>query len=115
MRMSRTSHSSYASRSGNINRRPQEGSPKEPTRAILVSRLNGGIGDMLMITPTIRQIKLENPKTPLIVNTTRHYGVQGVLFDVLKHNPHVDEFMESSGLSNYDFKEIYNFNTQQEI
>ncbi len=117
MRMSRGSNSSFASRSGNIvtKRPPKDNKPKEKTKAILVSRTNGGIGDMLMITPAIRQIKKENPKTPLIVNTTRQYGVRGVLFDVLKHNPYVDATVESSELINYDFKKIYNFNTGQEI
>ena len=117
MRMSRGSHSSFASRSGNIvtKQPPKDNKPKEKIKAILVSRTNGGIGDMLMITPAIRQIKKENPNTPLIVNTTRQYGVRGVLFDVLKHNPYIDATVESSELINYDFKKIYNFNTGQEI
>ena len=84
-------------------------------RAILVTRLSGGIGDLIMITPAIRQIKKENPNTPFIVNTTKQYGARGVLFDVLKHNPYIDAIIESSELINYDFKKIYNFNTQQEI
>ncbi len=112
MRMSRGSNSSYASRSGNIvTKQSPKDTPKEKPKAILVTRNNGGIGDMLMITPAIRQIKKENPNTPLIVNTTKQYGVRGVLFDVLKHNPYIDATIETCDLINYDFKKIYNFNT----
>jgi ADP-heptose:LPS heptosyltransferase len=114
--MSRGSHSSYASRSGTlVTKQSLKDKPKEKTRAILVTRNTGGIGDMLMITPAIRQIKKEHPNTPLIVNTTKQYGTRGVLFDVLKHNPYVDSVVESSELQNYEFGKIYNFNTQQEI
>jgi ADP-heptose:LPS heptosyltransferase len=117
MRLSRSSNSSFASRSGSsVTKQPQkESKSREKTRAILVSRNTGGIGDMLMITPAIRQIKKENPDVPLIVCTTESYGVRGVLFDTLKHNPYIDNCVKVTDLINYDFQKVYNFNTQQEI
>ena len=62
MRMSRGSRSSFASRSGSlVTKQPPKDNLKRKTRAILVTRNSGGIGDMLMITPVIRQIKKEHP------------------------------------------------------
>jgi len=88
---------------------------EEKISAILVSRQSGGIGDLLMITPTIRAIKEANPKSPLIVSVTDHYGVKGVLFDILKHNPYIDKVVGTADLLTYSFNKIYNFNTGKEI
>lgn len=89
--------------------------PVEKVPVILVSRQTGGIGDVLMITPTIRAIKEENPDTPLVVCLTKHYGVKGILFDVLKHNPYIDKLISVEDLINYSIKRIYNFNTGKEV
>jgi heptosyltransferase-2 len=106
---------SFAARSSVINnrRRTDKTSPKTP--AILVSRQTGGIGDMLMITPTIRAIKESNPDMPLIVSTTDRYGGgRGVLFDILKYNPYVDKAITANELINYQFEKFYNFGTGAE-
>lgn len=84
--------------------------------AILVSRQTGGIGDVLMITPTVRAIKQANPSIPLIFCTTNMYGGgKGTLFDILRYNPYIDKVITNQELINYTFKRIYNFGTGQEI
>jgi ADP-heptose:LPS heptosyltransferase len=83
--------------------------------AILVSRQLGGIGDLLMLTPTICQIKQENPAIPLIVCTTSRYGAKGVLFDILRYNPYVDKTIGVNELINYNFKKFYNFGSGKEV
>jgi len=89
---------------------------KVSTPAILAIRQMGGIGDMLMLTPTFRAIKEQNPNLPLVVCTTEKYGGgRGVLFDVLKYNPYVDKVITGNELLNYSFSKAYNFATGQEI
>jgi ADP-heptose:LPS heptosyltransferase len=109
-------------KAGSFSLRLCKSPPKTPAEvksvqvpAILVSRQSGGIGDLIMLTPTIRQIKQENPNIPLIVCTTSHYGVRGVLFDILKHNPYIDEVVRVEDLSRFRFQKIYDFNTGQEV
>lgn len=45
----------------------------------------GGIGDVVLLTPTLRQVKLSSPHAKLIVHALhkKHY-------DVLLHNPYID-------------------------
>ena len=105
---------SFASRSA-LNKVKPKDKPKERTKAILLTRNTGGIGDILMLTPVMRVIKEQNPKVPLIVCTTPSYGAHGTLFDILKYNPYVDGTITVGELVNYDFQKIYDFNTQQEI
>jgi ADP-heptose:LPS heptosyltransferase len=85
-------------------------SSKPPKPAILISRQLGGIGDILMITPTVRAIKEQNPDTPIIFCTTYSYG-NGALFDILKHNPHIHKLILPEELSKYTFKKVYNLTT----
>jgi ADP-heptose:LPS heptosyltransferase len=84
------------------------------TKSILVSRQTGGIGDILMLTPTIRAIKKAHPGTPLIVCTTSGY-LNGVLFEILKHNPWIDKVISVNELFDYKFKKVYNFGTGKEM
>lgn len=83
-------------------------------RAILISRNTGGIGDLLMITPVIHQVKKNNPDIPIIVCTTPHYN-RGVLFDVLRNNPDIYKIITVNELLDYEFVKSYNFNTQEEL
>lgn len=88
--------------------------PKTDSKSILVSRQTGGIGDVLMLTPTIRAIKKAHPETPLIVCTTSGY-LNGVLFEILKHNPWIDKVISVNELFDYKFKKVYNFGTGKEM
>jgi len=82
--------------------------------AILIARQQGGIGDLLMLTPTIRAIKEQNPDTLLIVSTTGDYS-SGVLLDILTHNPYIDKIVGVQDLINYNFLKVYNFGTSEEV
>ena len=106
-------HASFASRS--INKKPrQQPQEKELQEAILISRNSGGIGDLLMLTPTLRQIRKENPNKQIILCTTENYQ-RGVLFDVVRHNPDIDKVVPTTELQNYRFTKVYNFNTAREV
>lgn len=118
MRLKRAGSGSLAGRSqfSSQFRKPEPIQEKiKQIPAILVTRQTGGIGDILMLTPTIRAIKKENPNIPLIFCTSEKYGSRGVLFDVLKHNPYVDKVINADELINYSFQKIYNFGTGEEM
>lgn len=87
---------------------------KKSKFSVLVSRNTGGVGDLLMLTPTIKGIKNLFPDNLLIVCTTREYGAN-VLFDLLENNPYVDKIVEAKDLYKYKFIRNYNFNTGQEL
>lgn len=118
MRLKHTGLGSFAGRSSfsQLRKSPEKDPPKATPAIILVTRQTGGIGDILMITPTVRAIKQANPNSPLIFCTTDMYGGgKGALFDILKYNPWIDKVVTNSELSDYTFKRIYNFGTGQEI
>lgn len=114
MRRTSPSSGSFASRSATIKITPQKKETKKPQANLLI-RNTGGIGDMLMLTPVMRAIKEQTPNLPLIVCTTQKYGAYGTLFDILKNNPYVDKIITTNDLINYDFKKVYNFDSQQEL
>jgi len=107
-------HKSYSSKFVGANLKPTVVEEKPKTKAILVSRNLGGIGDMLMITPSIHQIKRENPDKLIIVCTTERYG-RGALFEILANNPDIDRTITVNELSNYEFEKVYNFGTGKEV
>ena len=114
MRRTSPSSGSFASRSATIKIITQKKEIKKPQANLLI-RNTGGIGDMLMLTPVMRTIKEQSPNLPLIVCTTQKYGAFGTLFDILKNNPYVDKVITSNDLLSYDFKTVYNFDSQQEL
>src|SRR4030042_460919 len=116
MRHQPKSQSSFSNRSKSKRTLPVFSIPKVlKDKAILVSRNQGGIGDMLMLTPTIRAIKEQNPGLKLIVTTSPHYGYKAPLFEILKYNPYIDKVVTVDELINYEFTKIYNFGTGKEI
>jgi|GEM_PF-2259759 ADP-heptose:LPS heptosyltransferase len=94
----------------------QQRTPKNVIPAILISRQTGGIGDMLMITPSIKAIKEANPDTPIILSTSSAYGGgRGVLIDILKYNPYIDKVISVDKIEEYDFKKTYDFGSGREV
>lgn len=109
----RDSHASFAARC--VSKKPKQIQPKPDLQeAILISRNSGGIGDMLMLTPTFRQIRKENPNKQIILCTSANYQ-RGVLFDVVRHNPDIDKTVPTTELQKYRFTKVYNFNTGREV
>jgi len=97
----------------NISSLPVPDKSKEP--AILITRQTGGLGDLLMITPTIRAIKLQNPDLPLFVSLTDKSSLGSSLSDILKNNPYVDKVVSVNDLINCSFSKVYNLGTGKEI
>ena len=62
-----------------------------PPRFALVRTL-GGLGDALMVTPTFKALKEKYPDCHITYGTTKEYS-GGVLFDILKNNPYIDELV----------------------
>jgi len=89
-----------------------ESNPKK--LAILIARQQGGLGDILMLTPTIRAIKEQNPNIPIVMSTSGQYG-NNVLVEVLKNNSYIDKIISVKDLIDYDFQKVYNFGTSQEV
>lgn len=71
---------------------------------ILVSRFSGGIGDVLMTTPSVRAISRKYG-CKVDYATDLNY-LDGALEKVLRHNPYIDKILSAADLS--DIKEDYN-------
>ena len=60
---------------------------------IVIWRPRGGIGDMLMLTPTFQALKRELPNSHITLVTSFEY-LSGVLVDILDGNPYIDEIVD---------------------
>lgn len=74
-------------------------------RRICVLRSSGGIGDLLMSTPTIRQIKEKDPSAYITVAVNYGY-LRGALPLILKHNPYVDDIVDCRSVRNNEFSQV---------
>ena len=71
---------------------------------ILVTRAMGGIGDLLMMTPALHELKRKHPKREI------HLAIPKRYFSVFKHNPDVNLIdIEASSFSHLEYKKWYNF------
>jgi ADP-heptose:LPS heptosyltransferase len=68
--------------------------PNEPIK-ILVIRSLGGIGDILMTTPCVRQIKEDFPKSHITYATDRHSTKGDDYYELLKNVPFIDEIIDA--------------------
>jgi len=71
---------------------------------IAFGRKKGGIGDVLMTTPTVKAIKRRYPNCKLTYFVDPKYG-QNSLEEILKYNPHIDEIVSFSHIK----REKYHF------
>jgi ADP-heptose:LPS heptosyltransferase len=60
-----------------------------------VIRSVGGIGDMLMATPLLRQLKREFPKLHLVFAIDRHRTQNDIYYHLLKNAPFINEFIDA--------------------
>ena len=73
--------------------RPRAGAADpESVRRVLVVRHDARLGNLLLLTPSLRLIKAAFPKARVDVLLADKYG------DALKHNPNVDEILTASAL-----------------
>lgn len=59
---------------------------EDPPASVLFSRI-GGFGDLVLLTPVLRQLKAKHPQVKIGVSAMGHYA------DVLKNIPYVDEIL----------------------
>lgn len=69
---------------------------------ILIQRNLGGIGDVLMTTPSLRAIKHEWPDCILTYAADFNY-MNGALVEVLQHNPYIDRLVRYNTVSRKDY------------
>jgi ADP-heptose:LPS heptosyltransferase len=69
---------------------------------VCVRRRLGGIGDVLMTTPLLTSLKALLPKCHLIYCTDPEYS-DGALFDIIKHNPYVDQLISNEEYDDYKY------------
>lgn len=72
-----------------------------------VWRPRGGIGDLLMLTPTLRSIKQVFPNCKLTMVTASEY-CHNALVDVLWGNPHIDRIIDFRKMNSKDYDLILN-------
>ena len=72
---------------------------KEATLQICIQRKLGGLGDVLMTTPTVRAIRQEYP------NCIITYATDPTLFKVLENNPDIDKIVDFGTIDpgSYDY------------
>lgn len=59
---------------------------EDPPKSVLFSRI-GGFGDLVLLTPVLRQLKAKHPQVKIGVSAMRHYA------DAIKNIPYVDEIL----------------------
>lgn len=69
---------------------------------ICIYRSLGGIGDVLMTTPSLRAIKYDWPESKVVYATDLKY-MNGALKDILTHNPYIDEIIAYQAAKGYHF------------
>ena len=62
--------------------------------SICIIRSVGGIGDVLMITPALRELKLRYPKSKLTFAVDRHIPVDNY-YELVKNAPFIDHIIDA--------------------
>ncbi len=72
-----------------LNQRPDD------HHSILVIRSLGGIGDVLMTTPAVRQLKEDFPNSHITYATDRHSTQEDMYYQLLKNAPFIDTIADA--------------------
>lgn len=75
-----------------------------PTGSVLIIRALGGIGDVLMTTPAVRQLKLDYPNCKITYACDRHSTPQDIYYQLLFNAPFIDNIVDArtENKSKYD-------------
>lgn len=78
---------------------------KKPDARVCVIRKVGGIGDVLMLTPSLREIKRRFPKASLTFAIDMHTTGNNVYYELVRNAPFVDEIVDARYVQRgaYDF------------
>ena len=68
---------------------------ENPTAEVCVTRRVGGIGDVLMMTPALRELKERLPDIHLTVGIDRHTTYGDVYYELLKNAPFIDKLVDA--------------------
>lgn len=98
-RRSNRSHKKQGLTIDKIQRLLDTGEPR-----ICITRSLGGIGDVLMTTPTVKALKVKWPNSHITYATDFKY-MDGALRDILLYNPYIDELVQYqvAKAQEYDF------------
>lgn len=66
-----------------------------PTAEICIIRKVGGIGDVLMVTPALRELKLRHPKIKLTFAVDRHSTRGDIYYELVKNASFIDEVIDA--------------------
>jgi ADP-heptose:LPS heptosyltransferase len=78
---------------------------KKPDAHVCVIRRVGGIGDVLMLTPTLRELRRRFPKSKITFAIDMHTTGNNVYYELVKNAPFVDELIDARYVQRgrYDF------------
>ena len=78
----------------------------EPTGHVCIVRSVGGIGDVLMITPAIRQIKERYPLCKVTLALDRHRTRGDIYYELLKNAPFIDDIIDARLVKRKDYNKV---------
>lgn len=73
---------------------------------VCVIRRLGGIGDVLMCTPTLRQIKLDFPEAELTFAIDMHSTNGNIYFELVKNAPFIDKIVDARYVRQADYDSV---------
>lgn len=68
---------------------------KKGIASVCVVRRVGGIGDVLMVTPALRQLKIDFPNIELTFAIDMHSTSNNVYYELVKHAPFIDKIIDA--------------------
>lgn len=73
---------------------------------VCVIRRLGGIGDVLMCTPTLRQIKLDFPEAELTFAIDMHSTGGNIYYEMVKNAPFIDKIVDARYVRQADYDSV---------
>tara|TARA_Y100000310_G_C20606234_1_gene775627 strand:+ start:324 stop:1304 length:981 start_codon:yes stop_codon:yes gene_type:complete len=67
----------------------------ESTADICILRRVGGIGDVLMMTPALRELKRRFPEAALTVGVDRHTTAEDIYYNLIENAPFIDHLVDA--------------------
>lgn len=84
-----------AGRKGLFSSRFYNALKENPTAEVCITRRVGGIGDVLMMTPALRELKRRLPELNLTVAVDRHTTYGDIYYHLIKNAPFIDNIIDA--------------------
>ena len=78
----------------------------KPESKVCIIRSVGGIGDVLMMTPALREIKRRFPKCELTVAVDRHRTYDDCYYQILKNAPFIDHIIDARYVKRKQYNKV---------